>query len=228
MLRLWLYCSYTGSPVGFQLGFVDYDAKGMEKDILTAGSDKVDPLLKRCFFAQGVHGAEGCVPEKNIYILVKKLPIGEVNDRKLNVNLAWETDNTDLFKRLKAYFHDGKDEDIFSSVSNFLILDESETEFGFYFDRSKLWKWKESIINTSPREDGLKGFRIKANIGQSNTLPSKLRLEKIYPDKGYQVKPIEGNWYSLEQRPLSANVKKKIILLIVLAIVLLVLYLKTS
>ncbi len=211
MLRLWLYCSYTGSPVGFQLGFVDFDAKEMEKDTLTFGEDEADPLLKRCFFTQGVHGAEGRVPEKNIYILVKKLPVENGDGVNLNVNFAWETNNLEWFQCIHTYFRGKEDKEIFSKISTCLIADESEIEFGFHFDRSKLCAWKNSIIDTPPNEECFKGFKIRANMGQSNTLSGKLRLEKIYPNKGYQVKPIVGDWYSIEQGSLSAdgNMKKK-------------------
>ena len=218
MLRLWLHCSYFGSSVGFQLGFVDYADGGITASHLVKG--EIDPVLERWFYAQSLHSAKGKLPEKNTFIMAEKYPANEKDSNNLVINLAWETDDRDIYKAICAYFQSKHKDDIVSDMSECLIVDNTEASFGLTVSKEKLTALIGSILQTKHTENEAEYFQIGSVTGQSTTIPNKLRLETIYRNKKYkatEISPGLGLYRIEEETPVFAQ-KKTLILSVVLVI----------
>ena len=197
MLRLWLYCSYSGSPVGFQLGNVEYDGKVKKLSKLASG--KAHPLLERLFYTQGVHEVIGVIPESNIFLLAKKLPAFDSKCSNLTMNFAWETTSQEWFPKLRDYFKRKTDKELFAVMSAVVTPNTGETSFGFDVENNKLLEMLADVSNTTPSTNTLTGFKVKSNPGQAESLAGKLHLGKIYPQRRYRLRPLESGWYLLEK-----------------------------
>lgn len=69
-MEIYYYCSYTGSPVGFQLGRLDCEK--LAKNAGSLSKDGILPLIKNCFDQGLVRRACGRIPETEQYVLLVK------------------------------------------------------------------------------------------------------------------------------------------------------------
>lgn len=95
-MKLYYYCSYTESPVGYILGRLNYDSCQTKNYRLS--KENIPPLIRKCFESGIIRRAVGILPSESkstYFLLVKKLTAktGEGNDA-LNyyLNLALETE----------------------------------------------------------------------------------------------------------------------------------------
>lgn len=71
-MEIYYYCSYTGSPVGYRIGRLEYT--GSVKTVCSPDSSGIHPLIEQCFYSGDVLKAYGRLPDSRQYfLLVKKL-----------------------------------------------------------------------------------------------------------------------------------------------------------
>ena len=66
MINVFLYCSYSGSPVGYQKAFVDLQARTVRRP----REDDIPPLVNQIMMHGGTAAAAGCDAGTE-YFLVK-------------------------------------------------------------------------------------------------------------------------------------------------------------
>lgn len=72
-MEIYYYCSYTGSPVGFQLGRLDFESGKLS-------GENIPPLIRRCFSRGMICRACGRLPgEEKYFVLVKDLTAKKSN-----------------------------------------------------------------------------------------------------------------------------------------------------
>lgn len=132
MIKAYIYCSYKGSPVGFKLGSIIYDAA--RQDDYIPVSDGISPFI-RCAFEQGfVRRMYGRIPEPGegrYVLLAKKLeyaPSGG-NKAKLYMNFCFEFDDFDDFQRFSNNFLAMEDGDRAEKSASFILPDSAVQEF---------------------------------------------------------------------------------------------------
>ena len=231
-MEIYYYCSYTGSPVGFQMGKLTYDGQ-------TNGTLKLESLdnptcdqrfIQCCFDQRAVRKVYQCSKEENKYFfLLKGLSAKGKNPgdpEQYYINFAVLTDQLADFKR---YFR-GKNvpnpkETIPSAVRDTMQLDK-ESEFGFTICGKEV----RQLLNLSYRTYFGDGFRIQDEQTIWEPRPG-IFLELISPNvnleqlmqalkySGNCAKiEIPGNWFELGELGKKKARGKRIPLLILLAV----------
>ena len=91
-MKLYSYCSYDGSLVGFQLGVCEW--KNAQEQVWTLSKNGIDPFVQACFENGLVRSGFGKIPNRDkqaYFLLVKKL-VGKKEDIQYYINLAVTAD----------------------------------------------------------------------------------------------------------------------------------------
>lgn len=128
-MKLYCYCSYDGSPVGFQMGVCQWDnaAKGR----LNLSKEGVDPFIRACFESGLVRGGFGRIPnraESEYFLLVKKLNHAK-ETIQYYINVAITSNNwSDLVRMVN-----GDSQALAKEIAQGM-QPSSENEFGYLLD----------------------------------------------------------------------------------------------
>lgn len=146
-MEIYYYCSYKGSPVGFQIGKINYDKNIISTQNLTR--DNINPFVKLCFESGLINSAFGKIPEyissSGKYIALRKKLVTKKDGCDYNLNIAVVCSKTEFDKLAKN--KSTSVENMQTLITNSMILDNSN-EFGYYVDNSKLSKLLENSFNT--------------------------------------------------------------------------------
>ena len=91
-MKLYCYCSYDGSPVGFQLGTCEWG--GVQEEMCALSKNGIDPFVRACFENGLVRSGLGKIPNRErqaYFMLVKKL-VGKKENVQYYINLAVTAD----------------------------------------------------------------------------------------------------------------------------------------
>lgn len=130
-MQIYYYCSYDGSPVGYQQGSLTYDPGRSSNYELTG--QNIPPLIRACFDSGEVRKAFGRLPsDSRKFLLIKKLRTnGNSADEPSNyyVNFALATNDEKEYNR---WLQNGESspEDIAKAVKASMQLDGAK-EHGF-------------------------------------------------------------------------------------------------
>lgn len=130
-MQIYYYCSYDGSPVGYQQGSLTYDPGRSSNYELTR--QNIPPLIRACFDSGEVRKAFGRLPsDSRKFLLIKKLRTsGDSADEPSNyyVNFALATNDEKEYSR---WIQNGESspEDIAKAVKASMQLDGAK-EHGF-------------------------------------------------------------------------------------------------
>lgn len=132
-MEIYYYCSYTGSPVGFQMGKLTYD--GQSSGTLTMESPDAPTFIQRCFDQRAVRKAYQYSGEKGkeFFFLLKGLSAKgkrPEDPAEYYINFAvvshqWE-DFLECFRNIRGV----SDDKIADAVRDTMQVDK-ESEFGF-------------------------------------------------------------------------------------------------
>lgn len=143
-MKVYYYCSYTRSPVGFRLGMVDTD--NTQGETCELASEGIQPLIRRCFSQGSIRRAHGLIPQGSgetgqYFMLIKsKEPIKE-GEMEYFINFALVTNQREEYER---WFQDKPQEEnvLLQAVRDTIVLNRS-SEFGFAVRVSGLRALKE-------------------------------------------------------------------------------------
>lgn len=136
-MKIWLYCSYSGSPTGFRLGCVDSnDPSGK---IIKGNPHK---LLDRCFSYQGITKAYGKIPDSNSYVFFR--PIERQKEDSLFLNVGFESADNSEYKHICSFF------DQFSTRAGTYDNRERKKNRLRSKEEDKLFKLLEAVIIKAP------------------------------------------------------------------------------
>lgn len=130
-MQIYYYCSYTGSPVGYILGQLTYDAS-QNGNCALSGED-IPALIRKCFELGTVRKAIGVLPATSRYfLLAKKLTAkgcGGQESSDYYLNIALVTDDAAEFQNWLRK-DPGTAQEIADAVKATMELDRSD-DFGF-------------------------------------------------------------------------------------------------
>lgn len=136
MITLYCYCSYDGSPTGFNLGKIELRE---HIPIVQELSDKnIDTFIRGCFETGILRSAFGKINNHNSnneYFLLKKKLVCKNDNCNHYMNIAIVTDEWDQFCSLMT----GNDEDsrLAEIVMNSMVVSNNE-EFGYSIKTDKI------------------------------------------------------------------------------------------
>ena len=211
-MRVWFYCSYSGSPVGFQLGFVDADRLS---ETLREGAPP--RLLDRCLSYQGVREAFGEIPSSSerhdaprVWAAVR--PISRREEDTAYLNFAFETEDKDEFRHILGFLEQYRDRDaaLYQKMRPLIREERGDSAFGIRVNTAELEKVLKEVRGAAAG-GALKngdGFCVRThNAAQGKALRENLRLDRIYPEIHYDFQPVPalgGDWFQM--RPVSIRV----------------------
>ena len=201
---LWLYCSYQGSPVGFQLCCTDCSAS---EPALSQGEPH--PLLLRAFSAQGVREAWGKLPDSTDYIYVRTVD-RQAGD-KLYLNFALQTGDPVEYRRIIAHFRhyaakksiensnrsakkerSVEEQSLFEKIASFVEPDSENSEFAIRVNRDKLREFLGEVDREQPDSNTEDTFCVRAVPGtEADQLTDALMLRKL--NEQYAMTPTGGS-----------------------------------
>ncbi len=214
-MQVWFYCSYSGSPVGFQLGTVNRKEAMQGRLRLETGSPP--SLLRHCFSYQGLIGAYGIIPDSGTFLVVRNLKQMKKDDRNLTLNIAIETDDKAEYFKAKSFLYRKSPEELFAILSNIVIPDPGIAGFGISIDRDNLDRMIEQITSESSKTETESGFWVQARTGLENVIPEKLHLKDAPDGRKWKAVPSKGGLYSLVLRK-QADKRPSVAVLAILAI----------
>ena len=150
-MKIWLYCSYPSSSIGFQLGYVD---DGDPSGTIVKGEPH--ELLDRCFSYQGIMGAYGRIPGTGSYVYFR--PIKRQRGDSLFLNIGFESESKAEYEHIYSFFEQfstnvhtdenrrrreeklrSEEEDrLFSKIKPIIIEDPGDLAFGLRVDQPYL------------------------------------------------------------------------------------------
>ena len=212
-MKVWYYCSYSGSPVGFQLGCVDCSV--IHDRSVALKQEKPPGLLDRCFATQGIREAFGKIPDAEGFFAIR--PIARRDGDTHYLNFALETGKEDEYREycamlsfLKRY-REHDDKALYDAFLKTIDREPSDHRFGFLVNIPELDDFlkQEKIYNPSSGNypsEFFEDFFIRVDhAARGNHLSEQLRIERLYPKDGpFRFEPatefsneLEGNWFYL-------------------------------
>lgn len=136
-MEIYYYCSYTGSPCGFILGKYAFDSDVTR--VPTLSSEKIDPLIERCFEYGVVQKAFGpLLSETNRrFLLVKDLNFRDADNTRFYMNIALVTEKMDQYER---WMKKGPSKEAIDELCRQTIVIDRTSKFGFKVDGAYLTK----------------------------------------------------------------------------------------
>ena len=200
-MKIWLYCSYSGSPTGFRLGCIDSSGKLV--------NEKPHKLLDRCFSYQGITRAYGKIPDSSRYIFFR--PIERQKDDSLFLNIGFESTDYSEYKHVCDFFHQfntntgiyenrerkknrlrSREEDsLFKLLESIVIRAQDDLDFGIRVDKNNL----TALI------DQIKGYRLSEHESEHDDnfyiqLASEIGGEEF--SANFRLSTLLGNEYKFE------------------------------
>ena len=150
-MKIYIYCSYQSSPVGFKLGTIHYDSSH-EQDYIPTNKD-IEPFVQKSFEEGLIKHVHGKIPNKNKNIyLVKKLQNTTIDDEgnaiPAYINFAFEFDDVNKFdtflNNLKSNYSDNEQSE--HDLINVIIPDRSNKDFALKINASILNNFIEKLL----------------------------------------------------------------------------------
>ena len=215
-LKVYTYCSYKFSPVGFRHGVFEFDTDNYTDEYIVPVTDSAtSSVVRNCFVEGLVQKAVGKIPETNEYIiLLKGLECDYVNEdgmpAKKYGNFAFSTANKETYINLKNYLDSLSVTQLSEAMNFFLIPDSDAGDTAIKID---VKRFTDFITGKS------KGSSLSDDTGEFNIIPVS------YSDKTAQTLSERFTEYSVLQTNFAYQLKKKtkylnsnIIVLIITAI----------
>lgn len=137
---LYYYCSYDGSPVGFQIGFIDtsHTEDGLQK--IPEQNYKKGIFIANCLECGLIQSGFGVVPQKDeekehLYFIIKKKLLFKENEKKYYINIAFITKQWNEFSALLD--GDCPEDKITATIKSSIIINK-DSVFGYKIDTSKV------------------------------------------------------------------------------------------
>lgn len=137
---LYYYCSYDGSPVGFQIGFIDtkHIEDGLQK--IPEQNYKKGIFIANCLESGLIQSGFGVVPQKDeekkpLYFIIKKKLLHKENEKNYYINIAFISKKWDEFSTL--LHGDCPEDKITATIGSSIIINKDST-FGYDIDVSKV------------------------------------------------------------------------------------------
>lgn len=141
-MKIYYYCSYKGSPVGFRIGYIDLENNDQASDFCDLSDQKIDPFIRRCLETGLVRSAFGRIPtesgEFSSFFLLKKKLKGKKQDVDYYMNIAITCEK---WKEFHDFMQDGMTEtNLASAILDSIEINTNDKLFCYQVNRKKLDK----------------------------------------------------------------------------------------
>lgn len=143
-MKVFLYCSYEGSPSGFDIGFV-IDVK---KPFLFMKKDLSESLTKTLFITGGIQKAYGRISENKWLLLFK-----DIDDYK---NLALEFDDYEEYRAFTGLIK-AEREGLATAIEKILCPDKSIRDFAYKLNKSEYEDFLSQLKDSQQSESAEDG-----------------------------------------------------------------------
>lgn len=143
-MKIYYYCSYKGSPVGFRIGSIESNNK--DSDFYNLSDKKVDPFIRRCLEAGLVRSAFGMIPAESggssSFFLLKKKMMGKKQGIDYYMNIAITCKKWDEFYN---FMQNGMSETVLASaILDSIEINTDDELFCYQVNKKKL----DAVIET--------------------------------------------------------------------------------
>jgi hypothetical protein len=137
-MKIYYYCSYKGSPVGFRIGCIESNNKN--SNFCNLSDKKIDPFIRRCLEAGLVRSAFGIIPaessESSSFFLLKKKMEGKKQDIDYYMNIAITCKKWDEFHNLMQKGMSGRE--LASAILDSIEINTDDERFCYQVNKEKL------------------------------------------------------------------------------------------
>ena len=232
MLKTYIYCSYKLSPVGFQLGTIEY-SESPKKEYYIPTHNDITPFVATAFEQGLVKSIYGKIPstEPARYIfMIKKLNYSKQNNEEfgsdLYMNFAFEFDSFEEFKNFKNNIN--VITDLASKTAEFICPDNTIPEFALKIDANKFNSFIKRLLKSNESN------KTNTNIAncKQDTFFSLIsssdytkEIAKIFQLEQSNIIKQSNAIYRYTKKKIMLHLEKKILIRIILFLILLVIFL---
>lgn len=196
-IKVYTYCSYKFSPVGFRHGVFQLDTENSNNEYVVPTIDSdISPIVRNCFVEGLIQKAMGKIPETTEYIiLLKGLECDFVNEdgmpAKKYGNFAFSTTDPTTYTNLSALSMSQLSE----AMNSFLIPDSNAGDAAIKIDTKRFIDFILSVSITSHSTESLNEFNIISSSSGDKVIKT---LTDRFPE--YSVISTGGNYYQIKKK----------------------------
>lgn len=200
-IKVYTYCSYRFSPVGFILSVFEVDTDNENEEFIIPSTDfNVSSIICDCFAESLVQKAYGKMPDTNEYIiLLKGLECDFVNEdgipSKKYANFAFSTTDAIAYNNLSNIITNLSMEQLSEAMNLFLIPDSNAGDVALKIDVKQFINFIRNISNPSNSNESTKGFSIISSSSGDKVIKT---LSECFSK--YSVISTSGNNYQIKKK----------------------------
>jgi len=205
-IKVYTYCSYKFSPVGFRHGVFQLDTENSNNEYVVPTIDSdISPIIRNCFVEGLIQKATGKIPETTEYIiLLKGLECDFVNEdgmpAKKYGNFAFSTNDPTTYNNLNTNISALSMLQLSEAMNSFLIPDSNAGDAAIKIDTKRFIDFILSVSITSHSTESLNEFNIISSSSGDKVIKT---LTDRFPE--YSVIPANGNHYQLKKKSLDTQ-----------------------
>lgn len=223
-MKIYIYCSYQSSPVGFKLGVIQYDSSN--KQYYIPSNKDIEPFVQKSFEEGLIKKVYGKIPklEKHL-LLIKKLQDMIIDDNENTIpvymNFAFEFDDVNKFDTFMNNYRNNysNNEDLAKTLARAIVSDRSIEDFALKINASKLNEFVDKLIENERNISSISDV-------DKNKLTIELYSANDYSDKIVQLFSLDKNYLKKEDKkyiyPEKKNNTPKIVLVPIMIVLLII------
>ena len=227
-MKVYIYCSYQSSPVGFKLGTIQYNSSNKQYYIPT--DTDIEPFVQKSFEEGLIKAVHGKMPESDKKILlIKKLQDivtdDEGNTIPIYMNFAFEFDDPDKFETFMSNYKNdySSDDEIAEALVKAVVPDRSIKDFALKINAPILNKFIEKLLTKDEESTS------SITDVDKYKLIIELRSANDYSDKIAQLFGLDKHFLKREEKiyiyPVKKNSTQKLALVVGTVLVIVVILL---
>lgn len=199
-IKVYTYCSYKFSPVGFKHGAFQLDTENSNDEYVVPSSNSTPPIVCTCFVQSLIKGAEGKIPDTEEYIiLLKGLECDFVNEdgepSKKYGNFAFSTDEIESYNNLINVDLN----ELSKAMNSFLIPDSKAGEAAIKIDTKQFIDFIENVSNKSDSTESPNYLTIRSSSSGDKVIKT---LKEEFPEYSVEQARKECH-YQLKKKALN-------------------------
>ncbi len=242
-MKVYTYCSYKSSPVGFQIGVFAYDKEKNENSYIP-DTDKslMNPFIISAFEDDRIdYVCYGKIPQEEAYLILLKKMKSESEDgiwKQLNLAFLFDASEYEQFLKMLVYLEvpqkyetnqserKAHQNSMCRKLENLITLNPKDTETGISVPVSEMNEFMKQVDFHSPKQvkEHEKMYLIRFNEPEPLKEQPFFKFQKLYSDE-ITVKSKNAGMYVIKKKTPLLTEKNLILALNLLEILLLILIL---
>ena len=244
-MKVYTYCSYKSSPVGFQIGVFAYDKEKNENSYIP-DTDKslMNPFIISAFEDDRIdYVCYGKIPQEESYLILLKKMKSESEDgiwKQLNLAFLFGASEYEQFLKMLTYLEVSQkyktnqserkahQNSMCRKLENLITLNPKDTETGISIPVSEMNAFMKNVDFCSPKqvEEPEKMYLIRFNEPEPLKEQPFFKFQKLYSDEIIVKSENSGIYVIKKKNPLMTYQNSMLVLNICELILLTVILLK--